>query len=665
MQPFTQAPRTPLPPGEAQSALRASEERYRTIVTTAAEGIWTLDAEARTTFVNDRLASMLGYRAEEMAGRKLYDFMDKEARDRAARTFMRRERKSGGEGDFRFRRKDGSVVWLRPATSPLLGPRGEFVGALAMVSDVTERRRAEEALARLAAIVESSEDAIFTTGLHGTILTWNAGAQRLFGYRASEAIGCHVGILVPPARVAETGQISRQVHAGHAVRDLETVRRRKDGTELVVSLSVAPLRDSDGRLTGASAIARDVTELSKVEDERRQLEDQLRQAQKMEAVGRLAGGVAHDFNNYLTAILGYSEILAHELGPQHPARDRVEQIHKAGERAAALTRQLLVLSRRQNLEPEVLDLAEVVRGLLAMIGRLIGEDIRLTLVAAPGLGRVEADRGQLEQVVLNLAVNARDAMPEGGSLTFELGDVELDRAQARARVGLRPGPHVVMKVSDTGIGMDAKTRERIFEPFFTTKERGKGTGLGLSTVHGIVHQSSGAIAVASEPGRGTTFEIHLPRAASAAAAAAVPGATPEAPRPEPVRGIETILVVEDEASVRDLVTETLKAHGYTVLAAADAAEAERVASSHRGPIHLLLTDVVMPGRSGRALAQDLLRLRPALRVLFMSGHEEQPVPPAGPPTTSTAFLAKPFLPQELARKVREVLAPPGAATRSS
>jgi two-component system, cell cycle sensor histidine kinase and response regulator CckA len=661
MQPLSQAHRHPLPAAEAESALRASEERYRTIVTTAAEGIWTLDVDARTTFVNDRLASMLGYRAEEMLGRKLYDFMDPGARDRAARTFMRRERKSGGEGDFRFRRQDGSVVWLRPATSPLLGPRGEFVGALAMVSDVTERRRAEESLARLAAIVESSEDAIFTIGLNGTILTWNAGAERLFGYRPSEAIGCHVAIVVPPSQAAETGRLSRLIRTGQAVRDLETVRRRKDGSEVVVSLSISPLRDSDGRLTAASAIARDITELSKSEDERRQLEDQLRQGQKMEAVGRLAGGVAHDFNNYLTAILGYSEILAHELGPRHAARDRVEQIHRAGERAAALTRQLLALSRRQNLEPEVLDLAELVRGLLTMIGRLLGEDIRLTMVAPPGLGRVEADRSQLEQVILNLAVNARDAMPQGGSLTFELRDVELDRAQASARVGLRPGPHVVLKVSDTGTGMDAKVLERIFEPFFTTKARGKGTGLGLSTVHGIVHQSNGVIAVTSAPGRGTTFEIHLPRAA---AAAAVPAAALASAHPALVRGIETILLVEDEASVRDLVSETLKANGYTVIAAADAGHAERLARSHRGPIHLLLTDVAMPGRSGRALADDLRRLRPALRVLFISGHEEQPVTPASPPPSGTAFLAKPFLPQELARKIREILAPPSTARRA-
>jgi PAS domain S-box-containing protein len=659
MQPLSQAHRHPLPAADAQSALRASEERYRTIVTTAAEGIWTLDVDARTTFVNDRLASMLGYRAEEMLGRKLYDFMDPGARDRAARTFMRRERRSGGEGDFRFRRKDGSVVWLRPATSPLLGPRGEFVGALAMVSDVTERRRAEESLARLAAIVESSEDAIFTIGLNGTILTWNAGAVRLFGYRPSEAIGCHVAIVAPPSQATETGRISRLIRTGKGVRDLETVRRRKDGSEVVVSLSISPLRDSDGRLAGASAIARDISEISKGEDERRHLEDQLRQSHKMEAVGRLAGGVAHDFNNYLTAILGYSEILALELGTDHAARDRVEQIHQAGERAAALTRQLLALSRRQNLEPEVLDLAELVRGLLTMIGRLVGEGIRLTMVAPPGLGRVEADRSQLEQVILNLAVNARDAMPQGGSLTFELRDVELDRTQAGARVGLRPGPHVVLKVSDTGIGMDAKVLERIFEPFFTTKERGKGTGLGLSTVHGIVHQSNGAIAVASAPGRGTTFEIHLPRAAAATAPAVPLGGAP----PAPLRGIETILLVEDESSVRDLVSEILKASGYTVLAAADAGEAEHAARSHRGPIHLLLTDVAMPGRGGRALAEDLRRLRPALRVLFMSGQDEQPAPLAGSPATGTAFLAKPFLPQELARKIREVLAPPSASTR--
>ncbi len=651
----------PLPAVDAQSALRASEERFRTIVTTAAEGIWTLDRDARTTFVNDRLASMLGYRAEQMLGRRLYDFMDPAARDRAARTFMRRERRSGGEGDFRFRRQDGSVVWLRPATSPLLGPSGEFVGALAMVSDVTERRRAEESLARLAAIVESSEDAIFTIGLTGTILTWNAGAERLFGYRPSEAIGCRVATVVPPSQPTETGRISRLIRAGKAVRDFETVRRRKDGSEVVVSLSLSPLRDSDGRPTGASAIARDISEISKGEEERRQLEEQLRQSQKMEAVGRLAGGVAHDFNNYLTAILGYSEILALELGPDHAARDRVEQIHQAGERAAALTRQLLALSRRQNLEPEVLDLAELVRGLLTMLRRLLGENIRLTTIAPPGLGRVEADRSQLEQVILNLAVNARDAMPQGGSLTFELRDVELDRAQASARVGLRPGPHVVLKVSDTGIGMDAKVLERIFEPFFTTKERGKGTGLGLSTVHGIVHQSNGAIAVASALGRGTTFEIHLPRAAAAAAPAAPLGGAPAAPP----RGSETILLVEDEASVRDLVSEILKASGYSVLAAADAGEAEHAARNHRGPIHLLLTDVSMPGRSGRALADDLRRLRPALRVLFMSGQDEQSVTPAPSPASGTAFLAKPFLPLELARTIREVLATPGAATRAT
>src|SRR5260370_116035 len=387
MQPLEEAHRLSLPPAEAQSALRASEETYRTIVTTAAEGIWTLDAEARTTFVNDRLASMLGYRAEARVGRKLHDCRDREGRARAAGSFMRRDRRSGGEGDFRFRRQDGSAVWLRPATSPLLGPRGEFVGALAMVSDVTERRRAEESMARLAAIVESSEDAIFATGLNGTILSWNAGAERLFGYRPSEAIGCHVAIVAPPSQAAETGRISRLIRAGQAVRDLETVRRRKDGTEVVVSLSISPLRDTDGRLTGASAIARDITEISKGEDERRQLEEQLRQA--------------------------------------------------------------------QNLEPELLDPAERGRGLLAMIGRPLGEDVRVTRAAAPALGRVEADRSQLEQVILNLAVNARDAMPAGGSLTFELRDVELDRAQASARVGLRPGPHVVLKGSDPGIGIDA------------------------------------------------------------------------------------------------------------------------------------------------------------------------------------------------------------------
>lgn len=658
------------PPAEAESALRASEERYRTIVTTSAEGIWTLDTEARTTFVNDRMASMLGYRPEEMLGRKLYDFMDREARARAAQTFMRRERRTGEGGDFRFRHRDGSAVWTRPATSPLLGPRGEFVGALAMVSDVTERRRAEEKLARLAAIVESSEDAILTMSLTGTILTWNAGAQRLYGYRASEVIGCHVSIVVPPARSPELSHVLRQVRSGHAIRNLETVRRRKDGSEVIVGLSISPLRDTDGRLTGASAIARDISELRKGEEERRHLEDQLRQSQKMEAVGRLAGGVAHDFNNFLTAILGFSEVLERELGPQHPARGRVRQIHKAGERAAALTRQLLALSRRQNLRPEVLDLAELVQSLLGLIGRLIGDDIRLAFLAPPDLGPIEADRSQLEQVVLNLAVNARDAMPSGGVLTFELREVVLDALQASARVGLRPGPHVALKVSDTGMGMDAGVRERIFEPFFTTKPPGQGTGLGLSTVHGIVHQSGGSIAVASAPGHGATFEIHLPRAAAAAAKTAPAAGPPRAT----VRGTETILVVEDEGSVRDLVKETLEASGYTVLAVADRGEAERVAGGHRGPIHLLMTDVVIAGGSGGTLAEQLRARRPAMRVLFTSGDEQEPAALCGGPGPSAAssgaprpvaaaWLAKPFRPLELSEKIRDLLTPPGTASR--
>jgi two-component system cell cycle sensor histidine kinase/response regulator CckA len=782
--------RVPLLLREAQSALQASEERYRTIVTTAAEGIWTLDTAARTTFVNDQLAAMLGYTAEEMIGRSLYDFMDRETRAAAARYFMRRDRSTGEGSDFLLRRKDGSALWTRPATSPLLGARGEFLGTLAMVSDVTERRRAAEERARYVAVVESSESAICIKGLDGTILTWNAGAERLYGYRSSEAIGRPISMLVPPARSAELRHILGEIRAGRPIRHLETVRRCKDGTEVVVLLSISPLRDLDGRLRGAAVIATDVTELRRAEEmqrklesrfrllvehsvdgiallspegrftyaspsaerilerpagellhrqvcdlvhpddapslreaargharepgsvqrlelrcrlrdgsyrwleassvnrledpivaavvatfrdiserrrneeERRrdqerhaELEDQLRQSQKMEAVGRLAGGIAHDFNNLLTAILGYGEILLDQLAPDDPSRVSVQQIHKAGERAAALTRQLLAFSRRQNLTPEVLDLAEVIRGLAGLIERLIGEDVTLRVAAAPEAGRVEADRSQLEQVILNLAVNARDAMPDGGDLTFTLGNVGLDEAAVGVQAGLRPGPHVVLTVSDTGTGMDAATLERIFEPFFTTKGPGKGTGLGLSTVHGIVHQSRGSISVSSQPGRGTTFEIHLPRAA---AAAEVHGAAhaPSAAGPEPAPGTETILLVEDERSVHELVREFLEASGYTVLAAENPAAAERTAESYGGRIDLLLTDIVMPGKSGRALADQLRGRRPGMRVLYMSGYSDQILAPADVDKNRHAFLAKPFVPRQLAQKIREVLAAP-------
>jgi two-component system, cell cycle sensor histidine kinase and response regulator CckA len=385
-------------------------------------------------------------------------------------------------------------------------------------------------------------------------------------------------------------------------------------------------------------------------DELTQAQDQLAQARKMEAVGLLAGGVAHDFNNMLMVMLGRSDLLLRRLPPADAMRRDLELIRSTGQRAADLTRQLLAFSRKQVLEPRVLSLNTVVSELAPMLERLIGETIELQTALPAGLGEVRADRGQMEQVIMNLVVNARDAMPRGGRLTVETANVELDATSVRGRVGMQAGPHVLLAITDTGVGMDEPTRARIFEPFFTTKAFGEGTGLGLATVHGIVNQSGGTIWVYSEPGSGTTFKIYLPRVTEAAPDDALARGADEAPR-----GSETILLVEDQGDVRDYACDVLEAQGYTVLLAKDGAEALEVAGGHAGRIHLLLTDVVMPRMSGRELAERLVQLRPDLAVLYMSGYPDRAVVDHGILGPGVTFLQKPVATDALARKVREVM----------
>jgi signal transduction histidine kinase/ActR/RegA family two-component response regulator len=394
--------------------------------------------------------------------------------------------------------------------------------------------------------------------------------------------------------------------------------------------------------------------------EHHHLEEQIRQAVKVEAVGRLAGGIAHDFNNILTAILGTTQLLQRELGPEAPHYADVEEIRRAAERAADLTRQLLAYSRRQVLAPRVLDLNAVVRGLDHMLRRLIGEDVELINVLAQQLAPVRADPGQVEQVIVNLAINARDAMPRGGKLTIETANIDLDAAFARAHPGAIPGSYVQLRVDDTGAGMDAETRAHLFEPFFTTKSVGKGTGLGLATVYGIVKQSGGYISVDSEPGRGTVFAIFLPRTTGTPE----PPAGPQSPG-QPARGTETILFVEDEETVRTLSVRALRRLGYQVLAAPGGTDALLVAKGHKGLIHMVLTDVVMPGLGGRELVRQLAVMRPEMKVLYISGYSDEAITQHGVLDPGTAFLQKPFTPDRLASKVREVLdaanAPLGAA----
>jgi signal transduction histidine kinase len=412
---------------------------------------------------------------------------------------------------------------------------------------------------------------------------------------------------------------------------------------VATSLTVFVVKNREGQPGALAAIIKDVTE-------RKTLEMQLFQAQKMEAIGQLTGGIAHDFNNLLTIVNGYSEMLLQTLPASDPQRDNAVQIKEAGERAVLLTRQLLAFSRRQMLEPKVLELNAVVTNTEKMLTRMIGEDIQLVTALMPRLGRVKADPGQIEQVIVNLAVNARDAMPQGGKLTIETANVELDENFARRHVVVKPGQYVMLAASDTGCGMDAETQKRIFEPFFTTKERGKGTGLGLATVYGIVKQSGGSIWVYSEVGRGTTFKMYLPRVEEEPDAV-LPGTV----RAAPLKGTETILLVEDDTPLRKLTLAILRHGGYDVLSAASREEALQLCGRHQGPIHLMLTDVVMPGRSVREFVEQLASTRPAMKVLHMSGYTDDTVVRHGVMEQSVAFLQKPFTTHSLLRKVREVL----------
>jgi PAS domain S-box-containing protein len=529
-------------------------------------------------------------------------------------------------------------------------PFNEFVyQALATVADgiavAIDRKRAEEALVRsettYRSLVENSPFGIFRSAPDGQMLAVNPALVSILGYDSERELRekhMTADVYVDPGERARLVEDVKQRGSLSA----ESVWRRKDGKTITVRQTGRVVHDAKGGVDYFTVIVEDITE-------RKALEAQFRQAQKMEAVGRLAGGVAHDFNNLLTAILGTADLLLDTM-EREQERDDVEEIRKAAKRAAELTRQLLAFSRQQVLAPQVLDLNALVGNLDKLLRRLIGEDVELRTVLAPDLGAVQADPGQLEQVIVNLAVNSRDAMPQGGQLTIETANAELDAVYAEAHFPAQPGAYVLLAVSDTGTGMDAATRSQIFDPFFTTKELGKGTGLGLATVYGVVKQSDGYIWVYSEPGRGTSFKIYLPRVG------AMPTpAQPAPPPPASLRGSETVLLVEDDEMVRALTRRLLEARGHTVLLASRGDEALELLARHPGVVDLLVTDVVMPGMSGREVAQRAATLRPGIKVLYLSGYTAEAIVRHGVLESGIAFLQKPFTADTLARKVREVL----------
>jgi PAS domain S-box-containing protein len=610
------------------------------------DAVFVLDARLRILDANPAARSLLpgppGARQQPLA----------EAFPELSRYLQLRDCGSGGTTEIRLCWAGAERFW-DVHVLPLAGPQitnGVTVGVLVRLVEVTDRKRAEaarqESELRFRAIFDETFEFVCLLGPGGKVVEVNRPALEFRRLRASDVVGAPLWetawMDVSPEVRARVRSAVAAAAGGQFVRD-EVPLRDAEGGLRTFDLSLKPVRNEDGALVFLIAEARDITE-------RKRLEEQFRQAQKMESIGRLAGGVAHDFNNLLTVINGYSELLLRQPRLEEGARELLREVQQAGERAARLTGQLLAFGRKSILQPRVLDLNAVLGNLEKMLRRLIGEDVELAVLPGAGLELVRADPGQIEQVLINLAVNARDAMPRGGTLTVETGNAFLNEGYAAAHPGVKPGPYVLLAVKDTGCGMDQQVQAHLFEPFFTTKGVGQGTGLGLATVYGTVKQSEGHVEVRSEVGVGTTFKVYLP-----AVQAEAPAGKPHPGWGRMPAGRETVLLVEDEEGVRALGREVLKKCGYTVLEAGNGDEALAVAARQPGPIHLLLTDVVMPRLGGRELAERLGAARPEIKVLYMSGYTDDAVIRHGCVEAEQALMQKPFSPTALATKVREVL----------
>ncbi len=633
----------------AEGARRQSEAMFETLAETMSVGVFIVQGD-RLRYVNTAAETMTGFDRLELKSMAWYDVGDADSRVlmRNHAAAVERGEAAPKRCDVGFLTRSGSRRWVEMswAAIPFEGERA----VLAVAVDITERTEARRALEQVTevyrSLIQGAVFGIYRAALDGLFLDVNPALVTMLGYASSDELveASAAGLIYADA--AQKMKLQHVYQTTGRIQNVEVQWKHRDGHSITVRLSGRAVMDGHGAVIAFEVIAEDVTE-------RRQLEEQLRQAQKMEAVGRLAGGVAHDFNNLLTAIIGYSHLLTAELGDA-PTASHVEEITNAATRAAALTGQLLAFSRKQVLNPTVLDLRAQVEQLDKMLRRLIGADIDLQIALPSELWRVHGDAGQIDQVLLNLAVNARDAMPRGGRLTVEVGNRELDAAEA-SRLGVpAPGQYVVLSVADNGSGIDAATLPHIFEPFFTTKEIGRGTGLGLATVYGVVTQSGGHIHVTSQPQRGTTFSIYLPAVQDAVEP--VPHAAVQMPSPS---GTETVLLVEDEPGVRRLAIRVLEKQGYKVLSADNAVAALQLASTS-SPIDLLITDIVMPGQSGPDLAAQLAAGRPGLKILFISGYSERRLLDANQ-CAAGAFLQKPFTPSVLAQRVRECLDTPLAA----
>ncbi|MBI4617159.1 MAG: PAS domain S-box protein [Planctomycetes bacterium] len=629
-----------------RKAVRALETRFHEIVGGIEAIAWEADAATwQFTFVSPAAERILGYPVHEWRGSRTFWVDHLHPEDREASVELCRAATASGQDhelEYRMIAADGRAVWLRDLVRVVTDAQERPVFLRGILIDITARKEAEEALRKNAAryrlLLERLPAVVWTTDRNLRFTSSEGKALAAMGLAPDQVVGETLfeffdtsdPDFLPIAR-------HRQALAGETV-DYEIEWRGR-----IFLTHVEPLRDESGAVSGTIGVAQDVTESSS-------MREQFRHAQKMEAVGRLAGGVAHDFNNLITAITGYTELALRTLHARDPLRQRLEGIRRASERATALAGQLLAFSRKRVVQPGAVDLSEVVAGMGDLLARLIGEDVELVSNLEPGLGRVRADRGEIEQVIANLAVNARDAMPSGGKLVLSTRGVVLDEVPARVHLGVPAGRYALLAVSDTGVGMDPSTRAHLFEPDFPTKEPGKGTGLGLATVYGIVKQCGGGVRVDSEPGKGSTFQIYLPLAGEAR-----PEETTPLPGEVTDRATETVLLVEDEELVRAVVHDALAQQGYDMLVATGGAEAIELAANGSRPIHLLVTDMVMPQMGGRELARRLSASRPGLRVLYMSGYADPAASGDGLLSPRAAYLQKPFTPDEIARKVREVL----------
>ncbi len=640
----------------AEEELRESESQHRQAQQVAHIGHWELDSYDSTPTWSDEIFRIFGI--DPQVGEPSFTAHDTIIHPEDFPVLGQAIVSGFEQGKpfdliFKILRPGGEIGWMQSIGEPETDDEGTVVKMFGTAQDVTELKQANEALRESQKILAKGQEI-------GRVGSWKLvpgtaevqGSDQLleiFGLGCKKlTLEAFLEAVHPEDRDYDLEHIQRGLDEGVAW-DIEHRLLFGDGTIKWIRAIGEPVLDEQGKTKLVNGITQDITERRQLDEDKARLQEQFQQSQKMEAVGRLAGGVAHDFNNLLTAILGNSELMAEDMAAGDPLLDGLSEINKAADRATALTQQLLAYSRKQVLQPRVLDLNTTVVDIKKMLRRLIGEDIDLVTVLEPELGRVLADPGQIWQVIMNLAVNARDALPEGGKLSIETANVELDESHANKHLDAKPGPHVMIAVSDSGCGMDKETLDNVFEPFFTTKDKSKGTGLGLSMVYGIIKQSGGHIWASSEPGQGTTFSVYFPLAGEAAS-------VPETKAPErDYRGTETILVVEDEEMVRALAARILRRYGYTVLVAGDGEEAWSIVETHPDSIHMVLTDVVMPGASGKEVATAMTASHPGIKVLFMSGYTDDAIGHHGVLDTGTNFIMKPFMPIGLARTVREVL----------